>query len=89
MDNVEVFASRLTHDPRVPLVHIQISGDVFPELLEDEGAAGEVETSEAFVTENLGANFWRRTRNELDNARWDTCLREDLMHNVVGVSSSR
>lgn len=88
MDNVEVLPARLAHDPRVPLVHIEVGRDVLPQLLEDEGAACEVEGSEVAVVDGLSDDLGRGSGGELNNTRGDAGLGEDLVDDVVRVGSS-
>ena len=87
MDNVEVFASRLTHDPRVPLVYIQIGGDVFPELLEYECASCEMQCCETRMSDGLRYNLRRWPRDKLDDARGNSGFCKDLVNEVIGIRS--
>lgn len=42
VDQVEVLPSRLADNPRVALVVIDISSNILPQLLENEGRSGEM-----------------------------------------------
>jgi hypothetical protein len=88
VDNVEVLPAGLAHNPWVPFVHIEVGRDVLPQLLEDKGAASEVESREVGVVDGLCDYFGRGSGGKLDDTRGDAGLGEDLVDNVVGVGSS-
>ena len=67
----------------------KVSGNVLPELLEDEGAAREVKRGEAGVRDNLGDDLGGWARDKLDDACRNASLFEDLVDEVVGVGSGR
>lgn len=75
----------LANDTGIALVIVQISSNVLPELLEDEGASSEVKGGEVRVGDHLADNLSRRTRNELEDTSGQTSLFEDLVDEVVGV----
>ena len=81
--------TRLADDAGVTLVDIQVRRNVLPELLEDEGASGEVKGGEVWAREHLTDYSLRGARDELDNARRDASLGEDLVSNVVRVDGTR
>lgn len=85
MNDMEVLSTSLTNKTWVALVYVDVSGDVLPEFLEDECAAGKVEGGEAGVGDDLRADLFRRAGDELDNTRWHAGLLEDLVDDVVGV----
>lgn len=89
MDNVEVLPAGLAHNPRVPLVHVEVGRDILPQLLEDEGAACEVEGGEVAVVDGLSDDFCGGSGRELDDTRRDTGLGEDLVDDIVRVGSCR
>jgi len=68
MHDVEIFASGLSHNSRVPFVLVQISCDVLPQFLEHMSGAGEVKRRKGRMGNGLRDNFWWRTRNKLDYA---------------------
>lgn len=70
VDKVEVLSTGLTNETRVTLVVVDVRGDILPELLEDEGATGEVECCEAWVRDDLRDNFGGWSRDELENTSW-------------------
>ena len=75
----------LANDAWVSLVRVKVRSNVLPELLEHECAASEVESSEAGMGDDLRADLFRGTRDELDDTRWYAGLLEDLVDDVVGV----
>ena len=79
----------LAHNTRIALVYVDIGGNLLPQLLEYEGAAGEVESRKVRVGNGLADDFLCDTRNELNDTWWNTGLGEDLIHEVVGVDSHR
>lgn len=89
MYQVEVLSSRLAHKSWVTLVDIDIGGDILPQFLEHECAAGEVESCEAWVRDDLGNNFGGRSGDELNDARRHACFFENLVDQIIGVGGSR
>ena len=43
MGHHEVLAARLSHDPRIGLISVDLTADLFPEPLENRGGAGVVD----------------------------------------------
>lgn len=86
---MEVLPAGLADDAGVALVDVNILCDVLPELLEDEGAAGEVKSGEVWVGDRLADDCFRDTRNELDDAWGNASFGKDFVYDVVGVGRSR
>ena len=85
MDDMEVLSACLTNDAGVPFVLVKVHRDVLPELLEHEGGAGEVQSSEGGMVYGLCNDLRWWAGHELDHTRWDACFSEDLIDEVVGV----
>jgi hypothetical protein len=49
MYNMKILPACLTHNSRVALVHVQIHSNIFPQLLEDDSAAGKTQRSEIAI----------------------------------------
>ena len=75
----------LAHNTRIALVYVDIGGNLFPQLLEYEGAAGEVERGEAGVRDRLTDDGFGGSGDELDHAWWYACFGEDAEDEVVRV----
>lgn len=85
MHQMKVFTSRLTHNPRISLVSLQITRDIPPQTFEYDCAACEMQRGEQAVVDGLGDNGRCGTGYELDDARGNASFGEDLMNEVVGV----
>lgn len=83
MVEVEVLTTGLTNNSGVASVNVEVLGDVLPEFSEDVGGTSEVETSKLLVIDALLDNLRGITRDELDNGRRKTGLKENLVDNVV------
>lgn len=89
MNKMEVLASSFADDPGVTLVHIQIIGDVLPQLPKYMCRAGEVQRCERAVRDGLSDHFRWGAGNELDDAWGNTGFGEYLMDDVVRVCRGR
>lgn len=89
MVEVEVLTTGLTNNSGVASVNVEVLSNVLPEFSEDVGGTSEVETSKLLVIDALLDNLRGITRNELDNGRRKTGLKENLVDNVVGVRGHR
>ncbi len=89
MNQVEVLSTCLTNQPRIALVNVDVRRDIFPELLEDERTACEVQRGKAWVGDHLRDDLGWRTGDELDNTGWYTCLFKNLVNDVIGVGCCR
>lgn len=87
--NMEVLTPGLTHDARVPFVHVQVVRDVLPQLLEHVRGTREVQRGEGAVRNRLADDLGGRAGDELDDARGDTGFGEDLVDDVVRVCGHR
>jgi hypothetical protein len=85
---VEVLASGLSDNPGVSSVSVEVHGNVLPQLFEDVGGSGKVQTGELSVVDTLLDDLGRVTRGELDDAGGQTGLEQDLVGQVVGVGGS-
>jgi hypothetical protein len=81
---VEVLAAGLADDARVRAQGVKVLRDVAPELLEDGGRAGEVERGEVRVGKGQAADEVGVAGDELDDARREAGLLEDLVDEVAG-----
>lgn len=70
VDEVKVLSTGLTNETRVTLVVVDVRGDILPELLEDKGAASEVECGEAWVRDDLRDDLGGWSGDELENTSW-------------------
>lgn len=75
----------LSDNPRIAFVDVEVLCDVLPQLFEDSSTPGEVKTGEERVGNCLGDDIRGRARHELNNARWDAGLLQQLVNNVIGV----
>ena len=75
----------LAHNTRIALVYVDIGGNLLPQLLEYEGAAGEVKGREVGACDRLTNDLLGGARDELDDTWRHTGLLEDLVDDVVGV----
>jgi hypothetical protein len=92
VDELEVLATSLTDDTGVGEVLVDVVADLLPEVLEDVGRTGEVETSEHAVGEDLvdegDGGVAVGAGEELDDVLGETSLVEDLENEPRGVGSS-
>ena len=85
MYEMEVLSACLSDQSGITLVVINVRANVFPQLLEDKGASGEVQRCETWVRDDLGSNVCWGTRNKLNDARGYTGFFEDFVDDVVGI----
>lgn len=86
---MEVLTTSFTYNSGVAPVDVEVLGNVLPELSEYVGGTSEVETSKLLVINTLLDNLRGVSRDELNNGRRKTGLKEDLMNNVIGVGGHR
>jgi len=82
---VEVLSTGLSDDSGVSLVVVQVHGNVLPQLFEDVGGSGKVETGKVPVVDTLLDDLGGVTRGELDDAGRETSLEHDLVGQKVGI----
>lgn len=82
---MKVLSTRLTHNPWVSLVDVQIDSNILPKLLEHKSAASEMQCSKIGVANRLCNDLRRRAWSELNDTRRYTSFCEYLVDNEIGV----
>ena len=75
----------LAHNTRIALVYVDIGGNLLPQLLEYEGAAGEVKGREVGACDRLTNDLFGGAGDELDDSRRYPSLGENLVDDVIRV----
>lgn len=91
MNNVEVLPTSLADNSRVPSESSldDTLRDFTVQVAEYSSRAGVVKACELFVCQNDLGNFFRITRDELDNVGWEAGFEEDLMKEIIAVDGRR
>ena len=82
MGDDEILAARLADNARIRAIAVRVRADLLPHQIEHRRAAGEVQPGEIAVRERSIRDRHRIARKEVDHARRQPCLREDLHHVV-------
>lgn len=83
VNDMEILSTGFTDNPRVTPVFIKIRGNILPKLLEYKGASGEMQRCKLRMSDGLRHDLGWWPRYELDDARRDTGLRENLVNKVI------
>lgn len=87
MTNID--RTSLAYYPGVAFILIEVRCNILPKLLEDKGTSSEVKRGKVRMFDSLSDDFRRRSRNELDDACWQTGFLEYLLDDIVGIGCCR